>query len=145
MRSVHKFLAGSLLIVGLAAPAAAQTTVTATPASGQSVAEPNTITVTPFVSTSFGTSQDLGSSLGVGFAVAYDWTRNLGVEFDFGHVFDVAGDDAVLDYSLTTISGNVVYHFDVRHVTPYATVGLGWQYWTPDGADEDPVIPGQFH
>jgi len=138
MRSVHKFLTGSLLIVGLAAPAAAQTTVTATPASGQSVAEPNTITVTPFVSTSFGTSQDLGSSLGVGFAVGYDWTRNLGVEFDFGHVFDVAGDDEFLDYRLTNISGNVVYHFDMRHVTPYATVGLGWQYSTPDVKDENP-------
>jgi len=124
MRSVHKFLAGSVLLVGLAAPAAAQS-VHVTVQSGQSVAEPNTITVTPFVSTSFGTSQDLGSSLGVGFAVGYDWTRHLGVEFDFGHAFDVAGDNEFLDYRLTDISGNVIYHFDMRHVTPYATVGLG--------------------
>ena len=125
MRSVQTFLAGSVLFAGLAAPAA-----------GQSVAEPNTITVTPFVSTSFGTSQNLGSSLGIGAAIGYDWTSNLGFEAEFGRVFDVAGDDENLDYKLTNISGNVVYHFDMRRVTPYATVGLGWQRNNPDADDE---------
>ncbi len=66
---------------------------------------------------SFGVTQDLGSSLGVGGAIAYDWTRNLGFEFELGRVFDVAGEEAALDISLTTISANFVYHFDVVHVT----------------------------
>jgi opacity protein-like surface antigen len=96
-------------------------------AAAQSVAEPNTVTATPFVSVSFGTSRDLGSSLGIGGAIGYDWTSNLGFEFELGRVFDVAGDDDLLDFKLTTISANVVYHFDVRRVTPYATLGLGWE------------------
>jgi opacity protein-like surface antigen len=125
MRSVHRLLASSFLFAALAAPAAAQ-----------SVAEPKTITVTPFVSTSFGTSQGLGSSLGIGVGVGYDWTANLGFEGEFGHVFDVAGDDENLDYKLTNVNANVVYHFDMKRVTPYATVGLGFQRSNPDADDE---------
>ncbi len=105
---------------------------------GQSVAEPRTVTVTPFVAVSFGTSNDLGSSLGVGAAVGYDWTRNLGFEFEAGRVFDVAGDDDNLDWSLTTINANVIYHFDVPRLTPYATLGLGWERSRPDFDDPDP-------
>ena len=108
-------------------------------AGGQSIAEPNTVTVTPFVSASFGTSNDLGSSLGVGAAVGYDWTRNLGFEVEFARVFDVAGDDDNLDWSLTTVNANVVYHFDVPRVTPYATAGLGWERSNPDFEVPDPV------
>jgi opacity protein-like surface antigen len=93
----------------------------------QSVAEPNTVTVTPFLSASFGTSNDLGSSLGIGAAVGYDWTKNLGFEFELARVFDVAGDDENLDWALTNIHGNVIYHFDAPRVTPYATFGLGWE------------------
>ena len=112
----------------------------AAPASAQSVAEANSVTVTPFVGVTFGVSQDLGSSLGIGGAIAYDWTPNLGFEFELGRVFDVAGEEAALDISLTTISANFVYHFDVVHVTPYATAGLGWESYGFDveGADEDP-------
>ena len=100
---------------------------TAAGAQSVSVAEPNTVTVTPFLSASFGTSNDLGSSLGIGAAVGYDWTKNLGFEFEVGRVFDVAGDDENLDWALTNIHGNVIYHFDVPRVTPYATFGLGWE------------------
>jgi opacity protein-like surface antigen len=100
-------------------------------ASAQSVAQANSVTVTPFASVTFGPSTepdlDLGSSIGLGAALGYDWTSNLGFEFEFGRVFDVAGDLSALDMNLTTISGNVIYHFDVLRVTPYATVGLGWQ------------------
>jgi opacity protein-like surface antigen len=103
----------------------------AAPAAGQSVAEPNTITVTPFLSTSFGVSQNLDRSLGFGAAVGYDLTPFLGVEFEFGHVFDVVHDDNTLDWSLTNYSANVLYYFDVPRVTPYATFGFGWERSNP--------------
>jgi opacity protein-like surface antigen len=105
----------------------------------QSVAEPNTVTATPFLSVSFGTSNDLGSSLGIGGAIGYDWTKNLGFEFEVGRVFDVAGDNDNLDWSLTNISGNVVYHFDVPRVTPYAVFGLGWERSNPELEGADPL------
>ena len=91
----------------------------------QSVAEPKSWTVTPFLGGSFGTSDDLGSSLTIGAAIGYDLTKNLGFEGELGYVFDVVGDDTNTDWSLTNFSVNAIYHFDVRHVTPYATLGLG--------------------
>jgi opacity protein-like surface antigen len=103
----------------------------AAPAAGQSVAEPNTITVTPFLSTSFGVSQNLDRSLGFGAAVGYDLTSFLGFEFEFGHVFDVVHDDNTLDWSLTNYSLNALYYFDVPRVTPYATFGIGWERSNP--------------
>ena len=115
------------------APATAQPTVPVT----QSVAEPNTITVTPFVSVSFGMSEDWKSSLGVGFAVGYDLTKNLGFEFELGHVFDVAGNDENLDFDLTNISGNIIYHFDMPRLTPYASLGIGWEYASPEVQDPE--------
>jgi len=98
------------------------------PASAQSIAEPNTWTVTPFLGTSIGLSDPADSnSLGLGVAVAYDWTSNLGFEGELSYLFDVAGDTADLDWSVTNVSGNAVYHFDVRRVTPYATFGIGFE------------------
>jgi opacity protein-like surface antigen len=126
MRSIVRIL----LVVGLLGVAAA-------PATAQSVAEPKTVTVTPFASVTFGTSQDLGSSLGIGGAIGYDWTPNVGAEFELGRVFDVAGDNDALDTQITTISGNFIYHFDVLRVTPYATVGLGWERVSVDFDDPD--------
>ena len=82
------------------------------------MAEPNTVTATPFVSVSFGTSQDLGSSLGIGGAIGYDWTSNLGFEFELGRVFDVAGDDDLLDFKLTTISIYRDLRIDHRRIEP---------------------------
>jgi opacity protein-like surface antigen len=113
--------------------------LTPSTAQAQSVAEPNTVTATPFLSVSFGTSNDLGSSLGIGAAIGYDLTRNLGFEAEVGRVFDVAGDDDNLDWSLTTINANVIYHFDVPRVTPYAAAGLGWERSRPDFEVEDPA------
>ena len=109
------------------------------PAMAQSVAEPKSITVTPFLGGSFGTSNDLGSSLGIGVGVGYDLTRNIGFEFDLGRVFDVAGDDDNIDYKMVTISFNAVYHFDMKRVTPYATLGLGWENADLDVENPDPV------
>jgi opacity protein-like surface antigen len=105
-------------------------------AHAQSAAEPNTVTVTPFLSASFGTSNDLSSSLGIGAAVGYDWTKNLGFEFEVARVFDVAGDSENLDWSLTNIHANVIYHFDVPRVTPYAVFGLGWERSNVDLDDD---------
>ena len=134
MQLYLKVLAVSGMCLSVAATASAQS---AAPAVTQSVAEPNTITVTPFVSVSFGLSEDWKSSLGVGAAVGYDLTKNLGFEFELGHVFDVAGDDANLDFDLTNISGNVIYHFDVPRVTPYATLGIGWEHASPEVQDPE--------
>jgi len=106
-------------------------------ASGQSIAEPDTWTVTPFLDGSFGTNAR-GGSLGLGAAVAYDWTANLGFEGEFGHLFDVAGDSNDIDWSVTTFSANAVYHFDVLRVTPYATAGLGFERSSLDVNAPDP-------
>jgi opacity protein-like surface antigen len=130
------------LIRSLISGAALAAAVTLVPAAAhaQSVVEPNTITATPFLSVSFGTSNDLGSSLGIGGAIGYDWTRNLGFEFEVGRVFDVAGDDDLVDWSLTNINANVVYHFsNVPRFTPYAIAGLGWERSNLD-ADDDALI-----
>lgn len=94
----------------------------------QSVAEPKTITLTPFVSAAFDTSDGLSGSPGLGVAIGYDFTSNLGVEGEVTHLFDVAGDDANLDSSVQNYSANAIYHFDAKHVTPYATFGLGVEH-----------------
>jgi opacity protein-like surface antigen len=111
----------------------------APPAAAQSVAEPNTVTVTPFLSSSFGVSQNLDRSLGFGAAVGYDFASFLGVEFEFGHVFDVVGGDDNLDWSLTNYSVNALYYFDVPRVTPYATFGIGWERSNPRFDVPDPL------
>jgi opacity protein-like surface antigen len=100
-------------------------------AAAQSLAEPHTVTVTPFVSASFGTSSGLGGSLGLGGAVAYDFTSNLGIEGELGYVFDVLGNDSNRDWAITNVSANAVYNFDVKRITPYATFGLGVERSSP--------------
>jgi hypothetical protein len=119
--------------------------LTVPPAEAQSVAEPNTWTVTPFLGGSFGTSHDLGSSLGLGAAIGYDLTANVGFEAELGHVFDVAGASPDVDRSITTFGANALYHFDVRRVTPYATFGLGLERAGLTIRNRDPLalyVPG---
>ena len=128
MRVFSRILAGIGIVAFSAGTAAAQ-----------SVAEAKTVTATPFLSVTFGTSNDLGSSLGIGGAIGYDFTSNLGVEVEVGRVFDVAGDDDNIDHSLTNFGANVVYHFDVVRATPYATAGLGWVRSSPDVKNPDPL------
>jgi len=130
MRPFRRFIAISTVVAA----------AIATPAAAQSVAEPNTVTATPFLSVSFGTSHGLGSSLGIGAAIGYDWTKNLGFEGELGRVFDVAGDNDNIDHKLTTMNANVVYHFDVKRFTPYATLGLGWEKSNPDVKVPDPAV-----
>ena len=110
-------------------------------ASAQSVAQPRTWTVNPFLGTSLGISDDggAGNSLAIGVGIGYDLTANVGFEGEIGHLFDVAGDNDDIDWSITNISGNFLYHFDVRNVTPYATFGLGFERSSIDVQDTDPV------
>ena len=73
-----------------------------------------------------------GNSLAIGVGVGYDMTSNIGFEGELGHLFDIVGDDEAVDWSVTNFSGNFIYHFDVKHVTPYATFGIGFEhsgYW----------------
>ena len=100
--------------------------LTPSSAAAQSIARPNSWTLTPFLHTSGGVGDPApDDSLGLGFAVGYDWTANLGFEGEISHLFDVAGDSADIDWSITNFSANAVYHFDVMRVTPYATFGIG--------------------
>jgi opacity protein-like surface antigen len=132
------FAAALALVVFHSVPASAQTASPAPPA--QSVAEPNTLTLTPFLSSTFGTSEGLGNSLGVGVAVGYDLTRNIGIEGELAHAFDVAGDDDNLDWPVTNYSFNGIYHFDVSRLTPYATFGLGVEHVSRSVKNPDPAI-----
>jgi opacity protein-like surface antigen len=106
---------------------AASALLTSSPAGAQSIANPRSWTLTPFLHTSV----DVGDpapddSIGLGLAVGYDWTANLGFEGEVSHLFDVAGDSADVDWSVTNFSANAVYHFDVKRITPYATLGFGF-------------------
>lgn len=111
------------------------------PASAQSVARARTWTVTPFLGTSAGISDDAGAgnSFGIGAGAGYDLTSNIGFEGEVGHLFDVAGDNDAIDWSVTNVSGNFLYHFDVRNVTPYATFGIGFERSSIDVKESDPV------
>ena len=116
---MRSFCYGILMVVSIAVPATAQ---------AQSVARPGSWTLTPFLHTSAGVGDPApADSFGLGFAVAYDWTANLGFEGEVSHLFDIAGDSADVDWSITNFSANAIYHFDVRRVTPYATFGLGFE------------------
>jgi opacity protein-like surface antigen len=142
MRSCVRFVAGLVaaftVVLIHQTPAWAQSAQPAPPA--QSVAEPNTLTLTPFLRSTFDTSEALGSSLGIGVAVAYDLTRNLGIEGEIAHAFDVVGDDDNLDWPVTNYSVNGIYHFDVSRFTPYATFGLGIEHVSRSVKNPDPVI-----
>lgn len=126
--SASVFAAAAALLL-TPAPAAAQFVPPSAPEAG-------TWSVSPFVATSMGIGDPApGNSLGLGVAVSYNWTGHLAFEGEFSHLLDVAGDAPEVDWSITTFSGNVVYHFDVQRVTPYATAGLGFErssYSLPD-------------
>jgi hypothetical protein len=55
--------------------------LTVTPAAAQSIARPNSWTLTPFLHGSLAVGDPAPeNSFGLGFAVGYDWTSNLGFE-----------------------------------------------------------------
>ena len=104
----------------IATPALAQTET----APAASPVSAGTWTVTPFLSLSFGGNGDT-TSLGLGGAVGYDFTDLLSAEGELGFVFDLIGDDDTADWSVTSLSGNVLYHFPLENgMVPYATAGL---------------------
>lgn len=119
-----------ILVIGLLVPSVVH---------AQSIAEPRSWTATPFVSGVFGASGNTTSSLGIGAAVGYDLTSNLGFEGELARVFDVQGDSENVDWSLTNFHGNVVYHFDVVRFTPYATAGLGWERSSVEVDGDEPA------
>lgn len=110
----------------VAALCAAGFVFAAVPARAQSPVEPGAWSATPFLSVSFGGDGD--TSLGLGGAFAYDWTRALGVEGELAYVFDLAGDTAVVDWSTLGGSVSVVYHYPLEQQTwiPYGRFGLGF-------------------
>jgi opacity protein-like surface antigen len=131
-RETRTWLTGTGLVgaLGLAAGLFA-----AAPAQAQSsMPDPGTYDITPFLGLTFGAGDDAlnsldlsGSSLVVGGAFAYNWTTTLAFEGELGILPDVAGDNDALDVKVTTLSGNVLYHFDTgTNIVPYATVGLGF-------------------
>jgi hypothetical protein len=123
--SIRPLLSAALL--------AAATCIAASPAAAQSIAQPGTWSVTPFLGSSTGIGLPnldvldplIDNSVGLGVTVSYDLTSNLGFEGEVAHLFDVAGDTDVIDWAVSNFSANAVYHFNARHVTPYATFGLG--------------------
>jgi len=134
MRSVRARTGSFFMIVGVVLLCSAPR------AGAQSVAQAGTWTATPFLGVSFGTSNHLDNSLGIGVGVGYDLTSNLGFEGEIGHVFDVVGDNSRVDWSITNVSANVLYHFDVRgRATPYATFGLGWEHSGVDVENPNPA------
>src|SRR4029079_10662685 len=76
---IYTVVVGIIAALGLSTLASAQSVPEA-----RSIAEPNTVTVTPFLSGSFGTSDGLGGSIGLGVGVGYDFTRNLGGRGELG-------------------------------------------------------------
>ena len=104
-------------VLAFAIPARAQT---AAPA------EPGVWSITPFLSFTFGGDAD-SSSLGLGGAVGYDFTDRISVEGEAAYVFDLAGDDKFIDWSVMSFGANVLYHFPTEYVAlPYATAGVGF-------------------
>lgn len=116
-------------------------------ARAQSLAEPKTWTVTGFLGGSLHTDTPsvdgidknlVGNSMAIGGAVGYDLTSNVGFEGEYGYLFDLAGDTDLVDWSVTNVNGNFLYHFDVKHVTPYATFGIGFEHSKLDTPRDTP-------
>ena len=122
-RQTPRYPAFALIVASLALFA------TPSPAAAQALPEPRTWSVTPFLNTSMGIGDPAEEeSAGLGAAVAYDLTSHLGFEAEIGHLFDIAGDNANVDWSVSNFSANALYHFDLPRVTPYATFGLGFEH-----------------
>src|SRR5258706_15648449 len=127
MRSCVRICSGLVLAVAAVAvhppPAWAQSAPATHPAqTAQSLAEPNTLTLTPFLSTAFGTSQDLGGSLGLGVAVGYHLSRNIRVMGGLGPLFDAPGNDTNQDGCLTKSKHKGLYLLHASPIIPISTL-----------------------
>jgi opacity protein-like surface antigen len=119
-RRVGRWIGGVALTAGVLAgmPAAAQAQ---TP-----LPEAGTWDITPFLGIGFGGDTD-GSTLLLGAAGGYHFTPLLTFEGELAILPDLYGDTDLINQRVTTVSGNVLYHFDTGGIIlPYATVGLGF-------------------
>jgi opacity protein-like surface antigen len=114
---VHESSWVRVLFVGFALVLAAR------PASGQ-IIRAERWSVTPLVGVSFGGDIN-GSAMSIGAAGAYDWSTNLGFEGELTIHPNIAGFPTGLDWRVVTFTANVVYHFDIEQIAPYATFGVG--------------------
>ena len=112
--------------------------IAATPALAQGVAaqqpppavaplppEPEGLTLTPFVDLGFAGDYE-NTPGGFGVALGYGANNRISLEADFS--LTPNGEQGVLaefDSTVWSLSGNVLYHFLARDVTPYVALGLG--------------------
>jgi len=69
---------------------------------------------------------DGSGSLTIDGAAAYPLTRDLAVEGELGHVFDMAPGNVNVDSSLTTFHATALYFINTSYVlTPYLAAGIG--------------------
>src|SRR5688572_1843080 len=69
---------------------------------------------------------DADASLVVDVAAAFPIAPQLALEGELGHVLDLAPDDSIVDASITTAHGSLLYLFNTSYVlTPYIAAGMG--------------------
>ena len=84
---------------------------------------------------------DADASLSAAIAAAYPFTPNLAVEGELGHLFDLAPDESIVDASLTTVHGSLLYFLETDYVlTPYLAAGLGVGRFSVESP-----LPGSFN
>jgi opacity protein-like surface antigen len=70
--------------------------------------------------------EDGDVSPAAGVAAAYPLTRNVAVEGELAHAFDVAPADSGVDSSVTSVHGSMLYFFTTPFTTaPYVAAGIG--------------------
>ncbi|HXH06237.1 MAG TPA: porin family protein [Vicinamibacterales bacterium] len=95
----------------------------AQPAPEPQLVEEHRWSITPFLGPGWGEDLD-ESPLTFGVASAYTWSPRVAFEGEFSYG---AFEEELfgIDESVWTLSANALYHFAVRELAPYATVGLG--------------------
>ena len=69
---------------------------------------------------------DADTTLSASVAAAYPLTPVVAVEGELGHLFDLAPDNPVVDSSLTTVHGSLLYFLETGSaLQPYLAAGLG--------------------